>query len=170
MIVKSVKTVKNKEKQKFYDIEIEDNHNFCIKPYNESLQISTDSVIAHNCSFGLLYMKTVAAIADDYFRGDVKYAQKLFDDFFEMFPNVKLYIERQKAMLLDKGYVTTVFGDAIHLPYDSSKLYYSIDIFLEKFKLIENKEEYPKLCNLYNSYINGKLRKEEISYSFPKLY
>jgi len=32
----------------------------------------------------------VAAIAVDYFRGDITYAQKLFDDFVEMFPNIKV--------------------------------------------------------------------------------
>lgn len=77
--------------------------------------------VAKRLSFGLLYGKSVQAIAEEYFRGDVKYAQKLFDDFFQMFPRVKAYIEEQKEMLFELGYVTTVFGDPIYISYDASK-------------------------------------------------
>lgn len=38
-----------------------------------------------------------------------------------MFPRVKAYIEEQKEMLYEKGYITTVFGDPINISYDSSK-------------------------------------------------
>lgn len=77
--------------------------------------------VAKRLSFGLLYGKSVPAIADEYFRGDIKYAQKLFDDFFTMFPRVKAYIEEQKEMLFSRGYITTVFGDPIHITYDPNK-------------------------------------------------
>jgi hypothetical protein len=82
---------------------------------------SAERNVAKRLSFGLLYGKTVAAIADDYFNGDVPYAQKLFDDFYTMFPNIKVYIEQQKNVLFDTGGVTTVFGDFIPIVYDANK-------------------------------------------------
>lgn len=87
----------------------------------ESEISSAERNVAKRLSFGLLYGKSVAAIAEEYFRGDIKYAQKLFDDFFTMFPRIKGYMEEQKQMLFEKGYVTTVFGDPIHITYDSNK-------------------------------------------------
>ena len=78
--------------------------------------------VAKRLSFGLLYGKGIPAIAEEYFRGDVKYAQSLFDMFFNMFPRIKAYMEEQKAMLFNKGYITTVWGDPIYLPYDASSV------------------------------------------------
>jgi DNA polymerase family A len=77
--------------------------------------------VAKRLSFGLLYGKGIPAIAEEYFRGDVKYAQKLFDDFFVMFPRIKAYMREQEEMLFEKGYITTVFGDPIYIEYDKDK-------------------------------------------------
>lgn len=75
--------------------------------------------MAKRLSFGLLYGKSVAAIAEEYFRGDINYAQWLFDTFFAMFPRIKVYMEAQRQMLFDQGYITTVWGDPIYLSYDA---------------------------------------------------
>lgn len=155
MKVKSVKIVKESVNKQFYDIEVADNHSFCVRPHNET-QISNKSLVAHNCSFGLLYGKSIVAIAEEYFRGDVKYAQSLFDMFFSMFPAIKTYMEQQKQQLFEHGYVTTVWGDPIYITYNANSLYVDARKFIAQFAALPNPEDYPNLLSLYLSYQEGR--------------
>lgn len=115
--------------------------------------------VAKKLSFGLLYGKGIPAIAEEYFRGDVAYAQSLFDMFFTMFPRVKAYIEEQKAILFANREVYTVFGDAIKIEFDETKITSEkIDYegLFKHFSTLDNKENYPELHRLYKDYLEGK--------------
>ena len=118
--------------------------------------------VAKRLSFGLLYGKGIPAIAEEYFRDDVKYAQSLFDMFFNMFPRIKAYMEEQKQMLFDKGYITTVWGDPIYLPYDASSVYVDAKRFIAKFAYVEDRSKYPELARLYDQYQAGHLGLEAL--------
>lgn len=137
------------------------------KPESEITKIERN--VAKRLSFGLLYSKSVAAIATDYFYGDITYAQKLFDDFFILYPNIKSYINQQKEFMFNNGYVTTVFGDPIHITYDSNKLKYDVKDFIAQFERITDKESYPSINKLYVAYKSGKISAENLIFQFPNV-
>lgn len=117
---------------------------------------SAERNVAKRLSFGLLYGKSIVAIAEEYFRGDVKYAQSLFDMFFSMFPAIKTYMEQQKQQLFEHGYVTTVWGDPIYITYNANSLYVDARKFIAQFAALPNPEDYPNLLSLYLSYQEGR--------------
>lgn len=81
----------------------------------------TERSFAKKAVFGIVFLKTVQAFADDYMKGDLKAAKEFFEMFFNMFPEIQNYIEGQKERLYGKGYITTIFGDPIYLSYDNNK-------------------------------------------------
>ncbi|MCP3684089.1 MAG: hypothetical protein GY861_15520, partial [bacterium] len=85
-----------------YCFEVEDTHNFFL----ECGALSSNSI---------LYGKSVAGFATDYLRGDFQAAQKFFDDFFNAYPNVKKYIDESHRLVLEQGWVPTLFGDPIYV-------------------------------------------------------
>ena len=61
--------------------------------------------------FGILYGKSVASIANDFFHGDVEYAQKLYDDFLSGIAGVEKWIEDRHQQVMDTGKTTLPYFD-----------------------------------------------------------
>lgn len=126
--VRSVKIITLESPIKVYDITVDKYHNFALKLKNG------DGVFVHNskvwakdedditpierryskmATFAILYGKTVDGLATDFFHGDIKEAQNLYDYFFNAFPKVSGYINKCHALAKTKGKVPTIFGDYI---------------------------------------------------------
>jgi hypothetical protein len=81
----------------------------------------TQRSFAKKAVFGIVFLKTLQAFADDYMHGDIKATQEFFDMFFTMFPEIGGFIEGQKEKLFKLGYIETIFGDPIHINFDRNK-------------------------------------------------
>ena len=65
--------------------------------------------------FALLYGKSVENFAEEVFKGDIAEAQKLFNDFFDGFPQIRKYVEEKHRESLRTGKVTSMFGDPMYV-------------------------------------------------------
>lgn len=66
-------------------------------------------------TFGLLYGKTVVSFAQDMMKGDLEAAKAFFALFFGAFPGIDGFIKSRHNMVLEKGYVETIWGDPIYI-------------------------------------------------------
>lgn len=66
-------------------------------------------------SFSILYGKSIEGFAAEQTRGNIREAQQVFNDFFEAFPKVKIWIENQHKIAQETGIVYTVFGGPLYL-------------------------------------------------------
>lgn len=69
-------------------------------------------------SFSIIYGKTVKGAAADFLQGDLKRAENLFNGFYNGFPLIMVYFKDKTNELVNNGYVTTLFGDRIYIPFD----------------------------------------------------
>lgn len=76
---------------------------------------------AKMATFSILYGKSRQAFANDFMGGDLNAANKLFDDFFAAFPRIDKWCKEQHRMVIEHGYVKTMFGDKIYIPFDPSR-------------------------------------------------
>ena len=76
-------------------------------------------------TFSLLYGKSLVEFANDITNGDVAAAQNIFDEFFNAYPKLKIFIleMHRKGLLYDK--VPSLFGDPI--PVQTPYWYYDLD-------------------------------------------
>lgn len=88
-----------------YDIEVTPQHNFLLGA----------GVIAHNCSFGILYGKSIKSMAEEMMKGDVVATEKLYEDFFGAFPKIKTFIASCHAKLHKDGIIPTLYGDILRI-------------------------------------------------------
>jgi hypothetical protein len=131
-VVESVDIVGLPVAEKFYCIEVEDNHNFVVaSQVNGSENRLTGIVCRNSANFGLVYLKTPESFAVDYLNNDVPQALALFNTIFTMFPLLKTWRDEQIRKLhvaMDKSpsdYVRfpiyTLWGDPIWHEFDRSK-------------------------------------------------
>lgn len=67
-------------------------------------------------TFSILYGATPFRVAMTHMKGNVEAAEKMFEEFFEAFPEIKIWIEKTHLHLLKYGYVRTMFGDKLYVP------------------------------------------------------
>lgn len=74
-------------------------------------------------TFSTIYGKGIEAFAMDFLKGDIDAAHEYFDNFFNTFPGIRNYIEETHGMVMDTGYVPTVFGNPIliNFPQEAEK-------------------------------------------------
>ena len=68
--------------------------------------------------FSILYGKSSRGFGIDFLNGDILKAESIFNGFFDSFPKVRDYVDSCHKQLFDKGYVNTIFGDRIYIPFD----------------------------------------------------
>jgi len=92
------------------------------KIYHEEVEnVSRDQRSkAKRANFGIIYGITVFGLAErlDISRDEAK---ELIDGYFESFPKVREYIEKQKELAHSQGYVETLFGRRRYLPDINSR-------------------------------------------------
>lgn len=97
-----IEKIKSEEDIQFYDIEVENYHNFSI------IDNSNKAIFVHN---SIVYGKSISNFAADFMKGDVNRAKELFDTLFNRFPKLKKYIDKMKEIGRTTGIVKSLFQD-----------------------------------------------------------
>lgn len=71
-------------------------------------------------SFSILYGKSPEGFGKDFLHGDIKLANKIYDRFYNAFPEVKDYIDKKHQEVMSRGKVTTPVN--LYLSIDPNKI------------------------------------------------
>jgi hypothetical protein len=66
-------------------------------------------------SFSLVYGKTTEGMARDFLNGDIAAAEKLVNDFYGAFPDVKNFLDDRHTEVENTNMVHTIFGDSLYI-------------------------------------------------------
>lgn len=108
------------------DASIEDNksgvfvHNSAIWNIPEEEVTSAQRRYAKMSSFSILYGKSPEGFGKDFLHGDIKLANKIYDRFYNAFPEVKDYIDKKHQEVMSRGKVTTPVN--LYLSIDPNKI------------------------------------------------